>query len=51
MSEEEQDKGFRVNDRRRFSPESGGPQPTQSEENLVNDSEESAPPAQEQAQH
>ena len=50
MSEEEQGKGFGVNDRRRFSPVSEGPQSIQSEENVVNGSEERVQPAEEQAQ-
>ena len=46
MSEEEQERsqGFRVTDRRRFSPESGEPQSTQTEEGAEDTRQGSAPP-------
>jgi hypothetical protein len=46
MSEEEQERsqGFRVTDRRRFSPESGEPQPTQTGESATDTQQEPAPP-------
>lgn len=46
MSEEEQERsqGFRVTDRRRFSPESGEPRSTQTEESATDTRQEPDPP-------